>query len=46
MRIVCTNQGWIVLARWYGAERTVHTGTLIECVRYVKDSQTEGYHYA
>lgn len=26
---------WAVVAEWYGCPRVIHTGTILECARYV-----------
>lgn len=30
---------WIVVASWLGAERTVFTGTVFECLAFVADQE-------
>jgi hypothetical protein len=37
MRIVFTNTGAAVLAHWLGAERVVFTGSIWDCLAFVRE---------
>lgn len=39
MRVTLENGQWVVKANWLGADRTVFTGSVFACARFVRDNQ-------
>lgn len=42
MNIVMGRGEWMVKAEWMGATRTVFTGSLFACIRFVADNKYSG----